>query len=97
MSNVKKTKAPSEPKVRKPRTKKQPPSKEEQLKKLNESADEVKQMIQGLRDELAKVNSLGLKEIPELVEDEICNLEEELEDINAHCKELKSSPDCVME
>ena len=92
MSNVRKTKKinEGEAKQKKPRAKKQPPTKEETMKMLLESSAELKQIIQDLKEDESRLQSLSLKKVPELIKETLTNLAEDLEDIEVHYEELKS-------
>jgi len=85
--------SPPEPKQRKSRAKPKP-TKEEMLKILSDSENELKQIIQDLKDDEIKCRSMPLKKVPELVTETIKNLEEDLLDIQEHREELMS-PDPV--
>ncbi len=77
-------------KPRAPRQKKQPPTKEETLKMLLLTINELKQIVQDLKEDEMKVSSLPLKKIPELLKETISNLEEDLEEIQSKYDELLS-------
>lgn len=84
----------AEPKVRKARTKKAKPTKAEALKLLEDAANEIKQAIQELKEDEAKLPSMGLKRVPELVKDELEDLAEDLIECETEYEDLKNKPDC---
>lgn len=80
---------PAEKSAKKPRAKKQPPTKEEVMKALDESIGQVKVIIEDLKnDQNMLPASVPFKNIPALVADTLKNLEEDLQEIEDHRKEL---------
>lgn len=69
------------------------PTKEEVIKMLTDSSNELKQIIQDLKEEDGKIQGLGLKRVGELVKETINNLEEDQKEIDEECKELSSIPE----
>ena len=55
---------------------------------LQDTINEVKQIIQELKDEELKITSLSLVKIPELVKETISNLEEDQQEIQDKHDEL---------
>ena len=55
---------------------------------LQDTINEVKQIIQELKDEETKITSLSLVKIPELVKETISNLEEDQQEIQEKHDEL---------
>ena len=82
---------PQEPKViklpRKSRAKKIP-TKEEALKLLSDTSIELKQIIQDLKEDEMKISCMQLKKVPELIKETLCNLDEDLNEIEEQHQEL---------
>jgi len=98
MSEIKKSKPktiPSEPKPRGRKPKKQP-TKDECLKMLLTEMDELKGEIQNLKEDQAKLPSGQFKVLPDLLHDEIEDMEEELKEIQEKYNEL-SKMDTITE
>ena len=98
MSEIKKSKpkaikAPTEPKTR---GKKQM-SKEECLKLLVGDMNELKQEIQNLKDDQSKLPNGMYKILPDLINDEIEDLVEELQEIEQKHNELSQVPSIAEE
>lgn len=91
---------PQEPKVvklpRKSRAKKIP-TKEEALKLLSDTSIELKQIIQDLKEDEMKISCMHLKKVPELVKETLCNLDEDLKEIEEQHQELLSHPEKILE
>ncbi len=85
-----------EPKKRASRAKKQP-TKEELLKMLLDESNEIKQLIQDYKEDEMKISSLSLKKIPELLKDELQDLQDEQKEIDEKYEEVKSLPDPLVE
>lgn len=83
----------AEPKKR-GRAKKQKPTKEEALKLLMDAINDIKQNIQELKEDEARISSMGLKRLPELAKEELEDLQEDLQEVEAEYEEMKNGPDC---
>lgn len=78
----------SEPVKKRIRAKKQKPTKEEKLKSLTESSNELKQIIQELKEDEMRLSSMPLKKVPELLKETLNNLDEDLKEIEEIYQEL---------
>lgn len=67
---------------------KKQPTPEEFKKMLDDSKTELSNILKDLKEELEKVKPMNLKRIPELVNETILNLTEDLEDIQEKISEL---------
>ena len=89
---------PQEPKVvklpRKSRAKKIP-TKEEALKLLSDTSIELKQIIQDLKEDEMKISGMQLKKVPELIKEKLCNLDEDLNEIEEQHQELLTHPEKI--
>lgn len=102
MSQVKKTKKlapvnenavlPAEPKPRKSRAKPKP-TKEEAMKMLQDASNDIKQIIIELKEDEQRVSSMQLKKVPELIKETLCNLSEDLDEIEEQLTQLRSNPE----
>ncbi len=85
-----------EPKKRASRAKKQP-TKEEIMKELTEASAGLKKLNEELKEDETKLQSvmqsMQLKQVPELIKSELKNLEDELADIDEQYKEISSIPE----
>ena len=63
------------------------------MKLLSDAINELKQIIQDLRDDQSKLLSMPLKKVPELIQETIRNFAEDVEDMNAQYEELKALPE----
>ncbi len=75
------------------RAKKQP-TREELMKMLLDSSNEVKLIIEELKEDEVKVLSMTLKRVPELLKETIKNMEEDKEEIDEKLKELE---ECIID
>lgn len=75
---------------RKPKAK---PTKQEMLKILQDSRDELKQIVVDLNDDAIKLQGMQLKQVFLLIKETLKNLEEDLEEIDEEYKHIESSPD----
>src|SRR4051812_25386432 len=82
---------PVEPKQRKSRAKPKP-TREEAIKMLQDASNDIKQIIQDLREDEARLPGLNFKKIPELVKETLGNLAEDLEDMEADLEDMRSNP-----
>lgn len=82
-------KVPKVPKKRASRAKKEP-TKEETMALLLNASNEVKQVIQELKEDENKLSGLDLKKVPDLLKETIENLEEDLKEIDEQYEELKN-------
>ena len=73
------------------RTKKQL-TKEEKLKLLSDASNELKQIMQDLKEDESRIQGLGLKRVPELVKETIKNLDEDIQDMQEEYEELSKQP-----
>ena len=74
-----------EPKKRAPKKK---PTKEEGLKMLLDTSNELKQIINDLKEDEIKLCQMHFKRVPDLVKETIKNLEEDLIELDERYKEL---------
>ena len=82
----------AEPKKRASRAKTKP-TRDELIKMLSDSSNEIKQIIQELKEDETRINGMGLKKLPELVKETIQNMEEDKQEIDDKYKELMECPD----
>ena len=73
------------------------PTKEEALKLLSDTSIELKQIIQDLKEDEMKISCMHLKKVPELVKETLCNLDEDLKEIEEQHQELLSHPEKILE
>jgi hypothetical protein len=85
--------APKEPKQRKPRATKKEPTKEEAMKMLEDACKELEVIIHDLKEDIKTLNGIKLLKVPELVDDTINNLEEDMEEFKNELDHLKNMPD----
>ena len=81
-----------EKKPRQSRAKKVP-TKEEAMKMMQDTSNELKKIIQDLKDDQLKLASIPLKNVPDLIKETLSNLEEDLEEINENYEQLKLLPE----
>jgi hypothetical protein len=75
-------------KPKKTRKPKKIPTKEELLKMIVEGEAELKKALEDLQIERPKISSLGLVLIPQVIDNEIEELKQDLEDLEASKKEV---------
>ncbi len=64
------------------------------MKMLLDSSNEVKLIIEELKEDEVKVLSMTLKRVPELLKETIKNMEEDKEEIDEKLKELE---ECIID
>jgi len=80
-------------KPKRTRAPKRKPTKEEVLKMLKDSSDELKRIIQDLKEDETKIVGLPLKQLPLLITETLKNLTEDCEDIDEKYNEVLASPE----
>jgi hypothetical protein len=82
-------------KEKKPRASraKKVPTKQEAMSMLLNASNELKQVIQDLKDDQMKLSSMPLKKANELLKESISNIEEDLQDILENYEQLKLLPE----
>lgn len=80
------------PKQRASRAKK-PKTKEELIKMLLDSSDEIKLIIQELKEDETKIQGMDLKKVPELLKETINNMDEDQKELDEKYQELLSLPE----
>src|SRR5690606_22573598 len=88
---IEEVKEPDEAPKKRGRTKKQL-TKEEKLKLLSDASNELKQIMQDLKEDESRIQGLGLKRVPELVKETIKNLDEDIQDMQEEYEELSKQP-----
>ncbi len=89
---IEEVKKPDEAPKKRGRTKKQL-TKEEKLKLLSDASNELKQIMQDLKEDESRIQGLGLKEFQtELVKETIKNLDEDIQDMQEEYEELSKQP-----
>ena len=72
-------------------------TREDALKMLTDTCNELKQIIQDLKEDQMKLQSVSpsmpLKKVNDLINETLNNLNEDLEEINEKYEELKSLPE----
>ena len=53
----------------------------------------LKQIIQELKEDEQRLSSMQLKKVPELIKETLCNLAEDLEEIDQQYEEIKAHPE----
>lgn len=81
-----------EPPKKRGRAPKKPLSKEESLKLLQDASNEIKQIIDDLKEDEMKMSGLQLKKVPMLLKETIDNLIEDKEEFDEKHKELMALP-----
>jgi protein subunit release factor A len=72
--------------------KKAPKTKEQILSELMEQINEYKKMLEDLKGEQNRINGLQLKAIPELVTEELEELQQDIDEVQAKYNELLAAP-----
>ena len=70
-------------------------SREDALKMLSDTGNELKQIIQDLKEDQMKLQCMPLKKVNDLINETLNNLNEDLEEINEKYEELKSLPEVL--
>jgi len=73
------------------------PTREELIKMLLDSSNEIKQIIQELKEDETRIQTLSLKKVPELLKETIQNMEEDKQEIDDKYKELMECPESKSE
>ena len=73
------------------------PTRAEMLGIITDGCNEIKQILLELKEDETRIQTLGLKKVPELLKETISNMQEDLQELEEEHKELLALPESQAE